>query len=283
MRPEAHGGRRLSRPPADDQRQRARGTSGSAPEDRGAEGGESSFARGLRILLALSGGAKRSISEIAEMVDLPLSTVYRYMRELRRLRFVEEVAPGSYTAGMALFGLAVGSPFIEQLRLYMEPALRRLVARTGETAMATIRVDLGAMTIAQVESPEPMRLSFTPGTIHPLHAGATATVLLAFESPEVLDRVLAQPLQRFTPATITEPAALARRLAEIRAAGYAVSTGEVDAHATAIAAPVFYHGRILCAVTVSGPSARFGREQVREYTELLLEETRALSRQLSGC
>jgi DNA-binding IclR family transcriptional regulator len=185
-----------------------------------------------------------------------------------------------YAAGVALFGLALGAPLVEQLRLHAEPKLRDLTARTGETTMLSVRVDLGMMTVAQVESPQPMRLSFLPGTIHPLHAGATATLLLAYESPEVVRRVLERPLERFTPDTITDAEQLIRRLAEIRSMGYAVSHGEADAHATAVAAPVLYNGRILCALTVAGPSTRFGSARVRDYAELLVAATRELSQRL---
>lgn len=243
--------------------------------------GESSFSRGLRILLALSGGARRSIGEIAEAVDLPLSTAYRYIRELKRLRLVDEVGSGIYAAGAALFGLALGAPFAEQLRRHAQPALERLAARTGETAMLSVRVDLGASVVAQVESPQPMRLSFTPGSIHALHAGATASVLLAFETREVIDQVLSRPLERFTPDTITDRAVLERRLADIRAAGFAVSHGEADRHASAVAVPVFHGDQLLCGLSVSGPSPRFGKARIREFAALLTEESTALGRLLT--
>jgi DNA-binding IclR family transcriptional regulator len=135
--------------------------------------------------------------------------------------------------------------------------------------------------IAQVESPEPMRLSFAAGTIRPLHAGATATVLLAFERPAAIARVLAGPLERFTPNTITDPARLEQRLGDIRAAGYAVSTGEADLDATAVAAPVFQAGRVLCALSVTGPATRFGPAQIEAYAAVLLAETNELSQLLT--
>lgn len=246
------------------------------------DAGESSFARGLHVLLALSGGARRTPAEIAETVDLPLSTVYRYLRELRRLSLAFEVRPGVYAAGKALFGLALGAPLADQLRSYGEPVLTALMRRTGETAMLSIRVDLGMMTIAQVESPQPMRLSFQPGTLHPLHAGATATVLLAFESDDTIARVLSGRLERFTPDTITDPDLLRRRLTEVRALGYAVSQGEADAHATAVAAPVRYRDRVLCALTVAGPSTRFGSARVQGYAEVLVRAADELAARLGA-
>lgn len=248
----------------------------------GIDGVESSFGRGLQVLLALSGGARRTPADIAEDLDLPLSTVYRYLRELRRLSLAIEVGPGVYAAGRALFGLALGAPLADQLRLHGASVLNSLTRRTGETTMLSIPVDQGMMTIAQVESPQPMRLSFAPGRLHPLHAGATATVLLAHEAPEVIERILSKPLTRFTPDTVTDPTALRQRLTQIRAQGYAVSQGEADAHATAVAAPVMYGGRILCALSIAGPTTRFGSARVGDYAHLLVEASRELATSLGA-
>jgi DNA-binding IclR family transcriptional regulator len=237
---------------------------------------ETSFARGLRVLLALLSGTSRTVNDISHELDLPLSTTYRYLRDLRRVRLVEEVGERAYAAGPALLALALGTPLRTQLELHATPALRRLVASTGETAMLCIRVELSALVVAQIESTEPMRLSFTPGTLRPLHAGATARVLLAFEAPAVIDQVLSQPLESYTEHTIQDPRELRHLLDEIRATGYGVSIGEVDAHATAIAAPVMLKQRLLCSLSVTGPSARFEPDQIRDYAALLLEEAAAL-------
>jgi DNA-binding IclR family transcriptional regulator len=232
----------------------------------------------LRVLLALLGGTPRTVPDIAHELELPLSSTYRYLRDLRRYRLVEEVGERAYAAGPALIGLALGAPLRAQLERHAMPSLRRLVGTTAETALLCVRVELAALVVAQSESSEPMRLSFTPGTLHPLHAGATARVLLAFEAPAVIEQVLAQPLARYTERTIQDPAQLRHELEQVRLAGYGVSIGEVDAHATAVAAPVLVNRQVLCSLSVTGPSTRFGPEQVERYAALLLEEAAALER-----
>ncbi len=243
---------------------------------------ESSLGRGLRVLLALAGGSSRTIAEISQELGLPLSTVYRYLRELRRFRLAEEVVPGSYAAGSALLALSLSTPFREQLRLHGEPTLRRLVDRFGETATMAIRVDTSALVVAQVESPERMRMSFIPGEPRPLHAGATATVLLAFEQEDVVEQVIASPLVCFTEHTLGTPEALLERLVQIRQDGYSVSHGEVDAYATNVAVPVFSNKRLLCSLGIAGPSMRFTEQRTREIAELMLEESAQLGQLLSG-
>ena len=73
-----------------------------------------------------------------------------------------------------------------------------------------------------------------------------------------------------------DPATLRRHLAEIREAGFVVTTGQVDAHATGIGVPVFVNGRLLCALSIAGPSVRFREEKIREVVELVRAEAAGL-------
>ena len=50
----------------------------------------------------------------------------------------------------------------------------------------------------------------------PLHCTATGKVLLAFSPPSLLEEVLARPLERRTPSTIVQPAALREEVRKVR-------------------------------------------------------------------
>jgi DNA-binding IclR family transcriptional regulator len=63
-------------------------------------------------------------------------------------------------------------------------------------------------------------------------------VLLAHAPREVQERVLAGPLERFTPATVTDPARLRSMLAEVRRTGTAVLPGHLHPEAAGVAVPV---------------------------------------------
>jgi DNA-binding IclR family transcriptional regulator len=60
------------------------------------------------------------------------------------------------------------------------------------------------------------------------------------------------------------------------------TTGEVDPHSTAVGAPVMFNQRLLCALSVAGPSVRFGDERVREIGALVRAEADQLGRVLSA-
>ncbi|HEY2207596.1 MAG TPA: helix-turn-helix domain-containing protein, partial [Pseudonocardia sp.] len=70
---------------------------GSAPE----EGRSTALLRGLAIVEALVDRGSLRVEELAEVVDMPLSSVYRYVRTLREHGYLDEVA-GAYSVGRRL-------------------------------------------------------------------------------------------------------------------------------------------------------------------------------------
>ena len=71
----------------------------------------------------------------------------------------------------------------------------------------------------------------------PLHATSTGKAFLAWLAAEELAAALPGRLQRFTDTTITTRAALRAELADVRARGFAVSRGELEAALWGVSAP----------------------------------------------
>jgi DNA-binding IclR family transcriptional regulator len=69
---------------------------------------------------------------------------------------------------------------------------------------------------------------------------------------------------------------------DIRETGVVTTTGEVDSHSTAVGAPVLLNQRLLCALSVAGPSVRFGDERVREIVPIVRAEADQLGRVVSA-
>ncbi len=87
------------------------------------------------------------------------------------------------------------------------------------------------------------------------HATAVGKVMLAFDAGA--RALLPAVLERFTPATIVDAAALDEALAQVRAAGRAVAVGEREPDLNAVAAPVLDHTDGLAAIIgVQGPRGR---------------------------
>jgi len=197
--------------------------------------------------------------EVAEHLGMSPSTTYRYLSSLRASGLIEEGdTNGEFRLGPTVFQLARIARKGLGLSEIALPVMRELVAQTGESAILTRRSGLHVVCIERVESPHNVRLSYERGQILPLHAGASAKVLLAYLKPSEIDSVLsAEPLPRYTMHTVTDPEVLRSQLKAIRAAGYTVSDEEVDIGVRGVAAPILGQDRqVLAGISVAGPTFR---------------------------
>jgi DNA-binding IclR family transcriptional regulator len=105
-------------------------------------------------------------------------------------------------------------------------------------------------------------------------------VLLAFAPPEILEEVIVQGLEPVTADAPSEQE-LRGRLDEIRAAGVAVSEGELIPGAVAMAVPVFREDGIVGALGLTGPDARCGLSWRSGARRLLRDGAEALMASLA--
>ena len=218
--------------------------------------GQTSFARGLNVLVAVAENGDVTVEDVAAELAMPLSTAYRYIRTLRDFELVEE-HEGRYVPGWRLLELSGQHLTHARLAEIGASVLRDIVEALSETAVLTVRVGTQAMCLRQVESPHAIRYAFRINQLLPLHAGAGQRVLLAYAPPTVIQRLLASPLPRYTGHT-HDRERLRHDLDHIRSTGAAVSHGELNAGAVAVAAPVFSGGEVVCSLTVAGPESRCG-------------------------
>jgi DNA-binding IclR family transcriptional regulator len=264
---------------------------------------DTSFARGLRVLLTIADRGELRADELSALLDTPISTIYRYLRTLAGFGFVDRDGAG-YRLGPRLIIGQGTNVTAEELRRTSEPVLRLLADETGETALIVRRVGLTAVCLAEAPSRHPLRVAFGAGTPLPLDRGAFGTALLAFAPPELVDEVLTtetaidddgadetargaagttmvaaaagatrgpRHTQRDAPLT-PDPAAeasLRERLADVVATGIAGSMGEVVPDSVALAVPVFRAEGIVAAIGVIGPAGRCGPVWRRRIERLL--------------
>src|SRR5690606_16447480 len=115
----------------------------------------------------------------------------------------------------------------------------------------------------------------------PLHATASGKVLLAWQQPEMLETLLNEPLQRFTPATVVDRGALLQELERVRRQGYAVVWGELEEDLVGVAAPVRDHtGRVIGVITIGAPMSRVARESLPVVCRHVVNAADDVSRRL---
>ncbi|MDR7528426.1 MAG: IclR family transcriptional regulator [Armatimonadota bacterium] len=211
------------------------------------------------------------ISELAQRTGLSKASVFRLLQSLTAHGYTVRDSSHRYVLGMKPLLLARALLRRHAVAEVAEPRMAALARRTGESVVLTIDGADGVVCLAAVDSTQPLRLSVQVGHVTPYHAGATGKVHLAHLPPERQQRVLARRLRRYTPRTVTDPAALRRQLAEIRRRGYAISLGELDSGVAAVAVPVpGPDGTLAAVLSLAGPASRFTTARL----PALLTETR---------
>ena len=195
--------------------------------------------RGLDILEFLAAaGSPMPVDAIRLRTGIPASSVYRILRSLIDRGWATLAADGRYTPGPRFVGLAGALRLDHWIAAVAPPKMQKLAEATDETVLLTVITGHFALCVAGVEGSQLVRATLEPGTLLPLHSGASSLVLLASAPKDLTDAVLARPLARYAGKGQVDPEKLRRRLTSIRADGHVVTTGEVDAGLTAIAVPV---------------------------------------------
>jgi DNA-binding IclR family transcriptional regulator len=126
-----------------------------------------------------------------------------------------------------------------------------------------------------VQSASELRTIVEVGAGLPLAAGSAGKVLLAFAS-DALQRDVFADIERFTDETPDE-ASLSKELILIRRRGWTWSAGEREAGVGSVSAPVKdAGGRVIAAISVSGPASRIGRISAKRYSTVVIEAAREI-------
>jgi IclR family acetate operon transcriptional repressor len=233
----------------------------------------------VAILDVLAEEGPLGTNAIARRTDMQPSTISRQLGTLVESGLVEfEPDTGQYRLGVRLVQLANAVLVRLDVRTVARPHLEALVAAVAETATLSVPGDPHAVTIDFVPTQHYVQGVSHLGRPSIAHATAAGKAMLAFTG-----RRPRGPLEAYTERTITDSRALADELDRIRAHGWADAFEEREPGLNAIAAPVWSAQQALAGiVALQGPIPRFGRAAARKALPLLLERTRAISRELGG-
>ena len=99
-----------------------------------------------------------------------------------------EVQPATQLWFVGQEAFRIGSAFLGRTSLVEQArgVMHALMAETGETANLAIADGGQVIFISQVETHEPIRAFFRPGTRGPIHASGIGKALLAYQPPEAV-------------------------------------------------------------------------------------------------
>lgn len=199
------------------------------------------------VLNALEAGPA-SLSQLVSMTHLARPTAHRLAVALEVHRLIARDIQGRFILGPRLAELAAAAGD-DRLLASAGPVLAALRDHTNESSQLYRRQGDQRVCVAAAEREMGLRDSIPVGTTLTMQAGSAAQILLAWEEPERLHRGLHG-------ATFN-----ATTLAAVRRRGWAQSVGEREPGVASVSAPVRGpSGRVLAAVSVSGPIQRMGRQ-----------------------
>ena len=244
------------------------------------------LARAVSLLLYLREREEAvTVGELAGALNVPVNTVYRLVRTLEMGGLVDRSHRPYVSLGLRLMdlGMAKQRQVARELAPIAMPALESLMAATGETSLLVMLTGARAICILAVESSRTIRLSYQPGQVFPLYAGASGKVMLPWLSAQLMETAIAQGDGQVLASgrRLTAPD-LRSEMRSIRAAGYCLTHGDLDTGASAVAAPVFArNGQIFAAVSVAGHETGFTPDRLPALIENVLAAAAATSRGVS--
>ena len=219
------------------------------------------------VLDALEAGPT-TLAQLVAATGLARPTVHRLALALMHHRLVGRDIQGRFVLGSRLVELASAAGE-DRLIASAGPVLLALRDATGESSQVFRRQGEWRVCVASAERPIGLRDTIPVGTQLSMKAGSAAQVLLAWED---YDRLL-EGLQnaRFTPTV----------LAGVRRRGWAQSLGEREPGVASVSAPVRGpSGRVIAAVSISGPIERLTRQPGRIHAEVVSKAAAQLTEAL---
>jgi DNA-binding IclR family transcriptional regulator len=206
-----------------------------------------------------------SLAELSDATGLARTTAHRLLTALESEGLVaRNPVNRSFRLGPAVLALGTLALISNDLRSVVEPELRLLAQRTGETATLEVPLEGHMVILAEVAGSHLVTVAAEIGTRWPIHATSTGKAYLSALAPNARRELLTLPLTRFTAATVVDIDELESELEQICELGYATASQEVETGASAVAAVLRNAiGNPVGAISFSGPTSRLGSQRLR--------------------
>ncbi|MBF4695795.1 IclR family transcriptional regulator [Fusibacter ferrireducens] len=222
----------------------------------------------LEAFINVDGGL--TLNEIALKIDLSSSTVYRLVMTLMNRNYLYRDSESKrFYLGSQLNRL-VNLNHIdanEHLKNIADPYMMKVFQETNENIGLYIQDEDCKLCIERMESTKALRHVIDIGDRVTMSKGAIGKVFLAFMEPEEWK------------AFDKEGWPKKEELQKVKKSGYALSIGEREEGLIGIAAPILNSkGKVIAAVSMSGPSVRFMDEFINEKIDIVIKLAKDISK-----
>lgn len=221
-----------------------------------------SISRAVNILEVFdSEHPSRTLREIVLMTGLPKTTVVRVLATLEAVNLVVDKGESTYGLGAGFLRWVDLARSLWEVSNDVRSVMSELVDTCGETVNVYVQRDRSRVSIAQVEGSSTVRSVVRVGVPYSLTTGASAKILLSGTLAPVLDDLLRS-------TSDVDGDAVHREVLSIKETGYAVTHGDRELGASAVAAPIHgTNGRVIAALSASGPTSRFTADRVASLVQ----------------
>lgn len=229
-----------------------------------------SITRMFDVLEALAfADEELSLTRLQAQLQLPPPTLHRLLHALVERGYVEQNGDSRrYGPGLKILEIAEAAKRNSRFDLcrVVRPFLQRLTDDSGESSNLVIRHNSRIVYVEQVPSPRSVRMFTEVGHRAPLYCtGAGKAILSCLSSDQLNAYVATVQLDRLTPHTLASADDLMQEIVHIRRHGFAVDNEEFEAGVRCVAAPIVdSSGRVVAAISVSGPTTRMSFERAEE-------------------
>ncbi len=244
------------------------------------QSGESVLLRVVRILAAFTPETSAlTVTAIARRSGLPQATASRLVAQMVGHGLLARDAAGRVRVGVRLWELAHRAAPTLQLREAAMPFMEDLHRVVGHSVQLGVLDGDEVLFVERLAAPDAViNITRVAGRL-PLNASSSGLVLLAHADREQQERVLAEPMHRYTANTVTTPRRLRSVLADIRRRQFVLCPGHIDLAACGIAVPLRDPGgAVIAALSVVVPND----EHARENLPALLLAARGISGTLAA-
>lgn len=201
-----------------------------------------------------------SISEIAESLSLPVSTVHRLLNTLIQHQLVMQ-NPDTKHYKLGSLWMEFGLRQLEKAdyRTKAREVMERLALKVEESIYFNIPDGKEAIIIERVDSPTNVRIIDKIGLRIPLSIGAPNKTILANMPIEEIERIVIELI----PTSKAKQDQLFNQLSLIKEQGYAVSYSERTDGTLSVAAPVVdFNHQIVGAISIGVVQYRVSEERL---------------------
>lgn len=244
-----------------------------------------SLDRALGTLSAVAKFERCTLSDLSRETGVPTATTHRILTTLSSRGFVSfDEHRQEWMIGVEAY--RTGASYLKRNNVVElgRPSMRRLMRETGETANMAMPDGDSVVFVSQIETSNPIRAFFPPGSRTPMYASGTGKALLAAMSPNALSAVLTETtFEEFTERTHKSEDSLLADLEGIRQRGWSFDDEERYFGMSCTGAVIFNENGVPCAgISVSGPTARINKKNSEKFGEMVLEAAREVTTAIGG-